>query len=198
MRDLALTVACVQHAELEDVHRQFLGTLVPFATYATGRNVHPGYEYLAIANQKSQETVRRYARHCEKLGLIEVVKKPDGKGIATEWRICLENSAYPDTYPGFKALGPRLYEDQERRLGPHKTDVSSSQESVKVHAEVGLAPRLLVDPSTPTSTPASTASPLNKQDLADQKEIRRWMQRTYEKARGEGMRASKESWLTPV
>lgn len=152
---------CVRHPDLEDVHRQFLCALAPFASYTTGRNVHPGFEFLQVALNKSGETVRRYARHCERLKLIEVTHQPD-KRLATEWRICIENHAFPEAYPTLKGPhnGVDLIEEDwstsVETIGPHATKNRSTREGVLVHTERVLGPHTDVDPSPPTSTPPPT------------------------------------------
>jgi hypothetical protein len=159
--DLIRTVACVDHSDLKDEHRHFLSTIAPFADKDSGRRVHPGFEYISTVMRKSQETVRRYARHCEELGLIEIVKKPDGKGIATEWRICLEHPAFPDTYPTYKPDSESVDLKSVRStnpvpkaaIGPHLGPQPSDEKA-------GLGPHLNCGPikdftSTPPSTPSS-------------------------------------------
>lgn len=143
-----MTVKFVKHDQLDDKHHRFLDFLAMYATQKTGRNIYPGYATIADALRVSEETIRRYARHCEKLGLIEVMRKPTGQGIATEWRLCLENDAYPESYPGCKSeLGP-----QENSLGPQNIELGPQNSTSKVGLgphESKIGPRLLVDPSQP-------------------------------------------------
>jgi len=161
IHDLTMKASCVQHPELDDNHRHFLLLLAQFASYRTGRNVRPGYEYLMAAMGKKENTIRLYARHCESLGLIELVRKPTGKGIATEWRICLENSAYPDAYPTCKdqSLGPSVGKDQETTLGPCAGGLSPLPSAPLPLAEPTLAPCLLKDPSNTPSKETPTPPP---------------------------------------
>jgi len=111
-----MVVACVSHSHLKTEHREFLKCLALFAE-PDGSKVHPGFEKLAAMMQKSEETVRRYARHCETLALIEVTQPPYGKKISTEWRICTEHDAFPGEYPGFRSTASR---GPKADLGPQK------------------------------------------------------------------------------
>jgi hypothetical protein len=209
MRDLTLTVACVQHSDLDTEHRHFLLSLAPFASYQTGRNVYPGFEFLCAATQKSGESVRRYARHCERLGLLELIKKPNGKkGVSTEWRICLEHPAFLDDYPGRKeVLGPQEGVDQWSASGPQKPGKAVHRKQAMRSTEAGQSgPQVGVDPSTPTSTPPSTPTSQvtrmaditfsmgEKEARARLKETRQWMQRRYVEKTNEGLRATKDQW----
>jgi hypothetical protein len=141
-----MTVANVHHSDLKAAHRRFLSLLALYADFKHGDRIFPGYDTLAAALQVTKESVRLYARHCEDLGLLEVVKEPKGKGVATEWKFCLENPAFPDSYTGFKpSLGPRGGLDQEKRLGPK----ASNDRSKSKAAKSSLGPRVGLDPPKP-------------------------------------------------
>jgi hypothetical protein len=180
--DLIKTVACVSHPELDIEHRHFLLTLAPFASVPTGRNIYPGFDFLCVATDRARDTVRRRARYVEGLGLLEVTAKPTGQGIATEWRLCLENPAYPDSYPGLDVgrvstkddLGPQEGKGQEKSLvlkNDGENDDRSLSRPVSIYSST----------STPPSNSAGQPN-LNDQIVAGQvKELRRWMVGRWEK-----------------
>jgi hypothetical protein len=146
MMDFLKTVQCVEHPKLKAEHCHFLGIVALHANYETGRNSHPGFAAIAKAMKRSNESVRRYARHCEDLGLIEVTRKPDGKNIATVWRVCLEHPAFVD-----------LKDVDLKRLGPQEAGDRSTREGVKVHKSSAIGPQVDVDPpATPTTNPPTT------------------------------------------
>ena len=95
MRDFLITVMGVQHPKLRPEHRHFLSALAPYADYATGRSAYPGMANLTRAMGKSEDSIQRYAKECEKFGLIERRNGKAHKGMAAEWRFCLENPAVP-------------------------------------------------------------------------------------------------------
>jgi hypothetical protein len=207
--DLQSTVACVKHPKLKAEHRLLLIAMAKFASYSTGRDVYPGFEYLAAVVGKSQETVRRYCRHCEALGLIEVTRKPNGKGIATEWRICLQHDAYQDSYPGFKPekLGPRVGEGKGQKLGPQSKQLApqiSDASAVYVHKSNLIGPQVGVDPptTTTTSTPTTPATHVSTRQPSstrikptkEMRELKRRMRLTYEKVNSADLRATPQHW----
>lgn len=213
LHDLISTVACVSHPDLDVEGRHFLMLLASRASFSTGRNSHPGFEFLRTAlGGMSTDTVARRARKLERLGLIEVTRKPDGKGVATEWRICIENDAYPDLYPTYKpeadSLAPQHDADQESALAPQKSAIgpqndgfSSAPSGPLVRKTMALAPRLLADPSF-TSTPSSsssssssTSATIAENRSAKQfKELKRRMMRMYAEKNQEGLKTTPPQW----
>jgi len=95
------TVYRVNHPELEDCEKLWL---IGVASYAseTGKGAYPGYISLCEITGRGFDRQRIYSRKCEKLGLVELVSKGRGKGIANVYRICLEHPAYPEDYAGRK------------------------------------------------------------------------------------------------
>src|SRR5580698_5745211 len=136
-RDLRHTVQCVNHPGLEPQHRLFLTVLVDYADHGAGTNARPGYEFLAKAVGKTEESVRLYARHCESLGLIKLTNLAHGKGNANVFAFCLEHPGYPDSYPGYKP-----------KLAPNAEPVSPKREGTLPQMQSPLAPNVGLDPPT--------------------------------------------------
>jgi hypothetical protein len=155
-RDLRHTVQCVNHPGLEPQHRLFLTVLVDYADHGAGTNARPGYAFLAKAVGKTEESVRLYARHCENLGLIKLTNLAHGKGNANVFAFCLEHSAYPDSYPGYKP-----------KLAPSAEPISPKREGTLPQAQSRLAPNVGLDPhtalhiTTPTTTRLGETQPSN-------------------------------------
>src|SRR5438445_84774 len=94
-RDFLQTVARVRHPDLEDVHYLWLQDLALYASQ-TGEHAHPGYDALAEMTGRKSDRQRIYSNHCVALGLVEITEQGRGKGVANEYRFCLENPVYPD------------------------------------------------------------------------------------------------------
>jgi hypothetical protein len=98
-RDFLMTVARVRHPDLEDVHHRWLQDLALYASQ-TGEHAYPGYDALTEMTGRQFDRQRIYSNHCVELGLIEITHQGRGKGVANEYRFCLENAAYPEDYEG--------------------------------------------------------------------------------------------------
>lgn len=145
-RDLQLVVFNVSHPGLDDIHRQFLGMLVPFADHGAGGNARPTYDFLAGALHRTAESVRLYARYCESLGLIKLTHQAHGKGNANVFAFCLDHEAYPDSYPTYKP-----------KLAPNSDPISPKRETTLPQTQTRLAPNVGLDP--PTALPIHTTTP---------------------------------------
>src|SRR6202030_2657503 len=89
-RDMLETVIRVKHPDLEDVHKIWLLGIALNAGQ-TGEHAYPGYDALSEMTGRGFDRQRLYSNHCIKLGLVELVKKGNGPGIANVYRICLEH-----------------------------------------------------------------------------------------------------------
>ena len=99
--DMLKAVAHVKHPGLRDVDRHFLLALATDAS-EKGVGVRRGRDTLGDRIGRSGETVRKTVRRLEQLGLLETTHKGHGPNNSNVYRLCLENPAYPDDYPGLK------------------------------------------------------------------------------------------------
>lgn len=88
------------HPDLDGVDIAILGCFARYAD-AAGRNSFPGNVNLCAASRLGQSSMlARVAKLRDKYQLIEMTQKGDGRGNASEYRVCLESSHFPDRAPG--------------------------------------------------------------------------------------------------
>jgi hypothetical protein len=84
-------------AELSDGEIIILGVLATEADYKTGRGSRPGIARMRKASRRSERGVQFILKSLRSKKLIELTSKGDGgRGLASIYRICLENPAFPD------------------------------------------------------------------------------------------------------
>jgi hypothetical protein len=144
------TVTCVQHPDLEPVHRLLLITLAQFANYTTGRGAYPGSDFLEKAMGRSWDRINVYAKHVERCGLL-VRTQVGRKGRNTEWNFCLDNSAYPD-------IGPQEGTDQSDAIGPHNSETLGPHNSSVLGPQISetLGPHRSAVPTNPPTNTTTT------------------------------------------
>jgi hypothetical protein len=170
-RDMVNTVLRVRHLELEDSHKIWLVGLAVNASQ-NGKNAYPGYKALGEITGRQSEWQRRTSRHCESLGLVEIVRKANGgngKGNANVYRICLEHDAFPDDYSGRKTppdgeglsdtKTPPVVEGFSTGKTPPVPAQNPSNLEAKALQVAGKTPPHMEDLSVPPSESLTTPTP---------------------------------------
>lgn len=98
-RALALTVQYCTHPDLDGID---IAILHCFAAYAIvdGTGSHPGNVNLCAASRLGRSAMAARVAKMVKLGLLALTNRGDGRGQSSEYRICLENTHFPERAPG--------------------------------------------------------------------------------------------------
>jgi hypothetical protein len=97
--DFLKTVARCNHPKMKDVHHRWLMGIALSAS-PNGEGSYPGYTALCEMTGRKFDRQRIFSNFMVSIGIVEVVSRGVGKGIANVYRICLENPAFPDDYTG--------------------------------------------------------------------------------------------------
>ena len=152
--DMLKTVAAVSHPDLKAHHRNLLNALA-LSAHSNGEGSRPGHEALKIAlGGKSDKWVARLLgelRHDMKL--IDLTHRGRGDGNASIYKLCLENTAYPDWYPGLKDEKSKSEVITNHRAQYHqpKDEVSPTDDTVITNHVV---PTIQLPIQNPSNLPA--------------------------------------------
>lgn len=98
-RAMLLAVAAANHPELDGVDKALLNVLAINADAATGGSSRPGNAMLMASTSLRWSAVHARLEKNIGRGLIECTYKANTRHMASVYRVCLENPAYPDRTP---------------------------------------------------------------------------------------------------
>jgi len=103
-RAMLLAVAAAKHPELDGVDKALLQVIAMNADATTGGSSRPGNALLMSATELGWDAIHARIKKNVERGLIECTYKANTRHMASVYRVCLENPAYPDQTPNGELL----------------------------------------------------------------------------------------------
>jgi len=87
------------HPDLDATDAFLLWKIAHHCKHATGRGARAGNRDMVAVLRVCERTIQRRIKKIARLGLLECTARGDGRGKASEYRICLESDFYPPEKP---------------------------------------------------------------------------------------------------
>ncbi len=166
-RAMLIAVAAANHPEIDGTDKALLNVLGINADAKTGKNARPGNAALLAATGIKWSALHERINRNISRGLIECTFKARGKGMASEYRLRLENPAYPDRSttgellidePESPESGPASVRPEPDSSNPHPSGLNRTDDSRTVRPDSANRPAQATQPSGQKPQPSGAGT----------------------------------------